>query len=280
MSCCERRNVVVLRGGWRTSLGMEASSPIEGSFSAFKRVLGDEPKTFAGVVQQHVRKDLDKHAEKRKRVVNSKVQAHDNSVAERRTDAVNECAKHISNKITEEFSETIVESTNYIATLMDVNDKMASQGITKSWSVPRRSMKNENNRRPPRVVVEINSKKHCTCQKDENTGRCEFATIYVEGLFLRTISSLDFYLQAGRVLTPSLDQVKQHLLAVRNFTLVVTMNLTARCKAYSCQSMLLYKHFHLRENQIIPLWQMIRSSKHPDPKIRRSLEGIKNITTC
>jgi hypothetical protein len=48
---------------WRLehfTIGYEASLPVEGSFSAFQRALGDESKSFTGVVQPHVQKDLDK----------------------------------------------------------------------------------------------------------------------------------------------------------------------------------------------------------------------------
>lgn len=45
---------------WRLdnfTLGMEASSVVEGSVSAFHRHLGGDPRSFPGVVQQHIQKD-------------------------------------------------------------------------------------------------------------------------------------------------------------------------------------------------------------------------------
>jgi len=59
---------------WRLenfTVGMEASSIVEGSFSAFHRFLDGIPHSFAGTEQQHVKMDNDKHAEEQRDFVRS-----------------------------------------------------------------------------------------------------------------------------------------------------------------------------------------------------------------
>ena len=57
---------------WRLehfTLGMKASSVVEGSFSAFHRALDSTPRSYVGVIQAHVRKDKDKTDQEVKRFV-------------------------------------------------------------------------------------------------------------------------------------------------------------------------------------------------------------------
>ena len=68
---------------WRIenfTLDMEASSVVEGSFSAFQRHLAGQVHSFTGVVQQHIQKDQDKISEERKRRVKASVAVFDESI--------------------------------------------------------------------------------------------------------------------------------------------------------------------------------------------------------
>jgi len=88
---------------------MDASSIVEGSFSAFRRFLGGIPYSFAGTVQQHVEKDEDKHAEEHRDFARSNLILYNEQVRADRTDAANECAQVFSHIITDRFSETNLE---------------------------------------------------------------------------------------------------------------------------------------------------------------------------
>ena len=97
------------------TLGYSASSPVEGSFSAFQRALGNEPKSFAGVVQAHVKKDRDNHDQERRTMVNLSIISNDTQLVQDRSDAANSCAKVFSHKVTEKSEVTNQRAQNYIA---------------------------------------------------------------------------------------------------------------------------------------------------------------------
>lgn len=162
---------------WRMehfTLGYEASSPVEGSFSAFQRALGCIPRSFAGVVQQHIIKDNEKTAEERSRLVKFKILAQDVDLRARRSDAVNACADVFSKKITDEFEESNQAAQNYINVkfdeLSDLPEKYHGMGVTNAWSVHRRALLNSTSPPPPRIVVEINGILYCGCLRDVNEG--------------------------------------------------------------------------------------------------------------
>ena len=101
---------------WRLdnfTVDMEASLIVEGSFSAFHRFLDGIPHSFAGTVQQHVKKDNDKHAEERRAFVQSNLISFDEHIRDERSDAANECGEIFSHKITQRFPETNLEAQNY-----------------------------------------------------------------------------------------------------------------------------------------------------------------------
>ena len=83
--------------------GYMASSLVEGSFSSFQQYLGDEPKSFVGVVQAHVWMDLQNEREEKRMVLRNDVLACDVNFMSQRTDAAKECAKVFSLTISEEF---------------------------------------------------------------------------------------------------------------------------------------------------------------------------------
>ncbi|EJK49741.1 hypothetical protein THAOC_31349, partial [Thalassiosira oceanica] len=144
--------------------GKQASSAVEGSFHGFKEWIGGEPRSFAGVVQQHIQKDMNKIAEERQ--------------------AVNECGKDISHNVTEKFAETNIKAQNYVACALEVSQVQICDDITGQWSVSRRSVHDETNRRPPRIVTERNGKKECSCKEDKNSGQpCPHIQCVVNGAY-------------------------------------------------------------------------------------------------
>ncbi|EJK53922.1 hypothetical protein THAOC_26548, partial [Thalassiosira oceanica] len=151
--------------------GKQASSAVEGSFHGFKEWIGGEPRSFAGVVQQHIQKDMNKIAEERQAVAKSRVREHDVVLKAQRSDAVNECGKDISHNVTEKFAETNIKAQNYVACALEVSQVQICDDITGQWSVSRRSVQDETNRRPPRIVTERNGKKECSCKEDKNSGQ-------------------------------------------------------------------------------------------------------------
>jgi hypothetical protein len=98
------------------TLGYQASSPAESSCSAFKRSVGDQPKSFVGVVQTHMKKDQDKMKEERKAVAYRKVEMHNSSVNANYSDAANQCRQIYSYKISEMFHQNNLQSLDYVAT--------------------------------------------------------------------------------------------------------------------------------------------------------------------
>ena len=68
---------------WRLkhfTLGYDASSIVESSFSALQRILGGVPRSFVGVIQQHAKKDNAKLAEKRSSYINQQVRRHNSAI--------------------------------------------------------------------------------------------------------------------------------------------------------------------------------------------------------
>ena len=155
---------------WRLehfTVGMEASSIVEGSFSAFHRFLDGIPHSFAGTVQQHVKKDNDKHAEERRDFVRANLLPFDEKVRDERSDAANECSDFFSHKITDRFSETNLEAQNYSNdALGNLTDEQLARGVTGSWKVYHRSIGDSKSR----IVEEIDGKWFCSCHMDINTG--------------------------------------------------------------------------------------------------------------
>ena len=103
---------------WRLehfTVGYEASSPVEGSFSAFQKALGDAPKSFTGVVQCHVQKDIEKIREEKRTLVNLQMLSTDETLLEKRSDPAKECAKFYSHVTTERFEIDNQEAQNYEA---------------------------------------------------------------------------------------------------------------------------------------------------------------------
>ncbi len=159
---------------WRLehfTLGMEASSMVEGSFSSFHRALGESPRSFAGVVQQHVRKDEEKLHQERMDLINAKVRRHDKSIRSSRTDAVNQCAELFADQVAEKLADTNVDAQDYtFSEITPLTDDMIARGASKAYSVCRRIPKNPSKPAPPRTVLEINGVLRCSCKEDFNSG--------------------------------------------------------------------------------------------------------------
>ena len=159
---------------WRLAhftMGMEASSVVEGSFSGFKKYLGGVPQSFPGVVQQHIQKDLDKVAEERQNKVKSDVSMYDDKLISQRTLAANQCAKVCSNKVVEQFLTTNLEAQEYWfeenPTL--TNDQLA-RGVESAYTIYLKAMNIAD--QPARLVEKINGIYHCKwCMKDINSGQ-------------------------------------------------------------------------------------------------------------
>ena len=177
---------------WRLehfTLGYEASSPVEGSFSSFKRAIGDEPKSFVGVVQEHVKKDVEKTQLERRRVVKASIRAHDLTLKSARSDAANQCAQVFSEDTTEKFEVANQSAQDYVCTeISPLSEEQIRRGVTKAHSVSRRVQIGTNSY-PPRIVEEINGVKYCSCLKDKNSGRpdkhiqCVLGGAFVEKQF-------------------------------------------------------------------------------------------------
>ena len=158
---------------WRLehfTLGYEASSPVEGSFSSFKRALGSEPKSFAGVVQEHVKKDIEKTQMERRRLVNASIRAHDSTLKSARSDAANQCAQVFSEDTTEKFELANQDAQDYVCVeIGTLSEEQIQRGVSRAHSVSRR-VHVGTNPPPPRIVEEINGIKYCSCLKDKNSG--------------------------------------------------------------------------------------------------------------
>jgi hypothetical protein len=177
---------------WRLehfTLGYEASSPVEGSFSSFKRALGNEPKSFAGVVQEHVKKDIEKTQMERRRLVNASIRAHDFTLKSARSDAANQCAQVFSEDTTEKFELANQDAQDYVCIeIGTLSEEQIQRGVSRAHSVSRR-VHVGTNPPPPRIVEEINGIKYCSCLKDKNSGRpdkhiqCVLGGAFVEKQF-------------------------------------------------------------------------------------------------
>jgi len=140
---------------------------VEGSFSAFHRFLDGIPHSFAGTVQQHVKKDKDMHVEERHDFVRSNLIPYDEQIQAEHSDAANECGEIFSHKITEIFSETNLEAQNYANEKRgQLTDDQISCGVSGSWMVFRRSVRPSKSR----LVEDIGGKLFCSCHVDVNSG--------------------------------------------------------------------------------------------------------------
>ena len=92
---------------------METSSVVEGSFSAFNRAFRGMPRSFVGVIQQHVKKDNEKLVEEQSSHIQDLMRAHNSSLQATRSVPMNMCAKVFSYPITEDFAVTNTEAQNY-----------------------------------------------------------------------------------------------------------------------------------------------------------------------
>ena len=160
---------------WRLehfTCGYEASSPVEGSFSSFQRAIGDSPKSFVGVVQTHVKKDIEKTQEEERLLVNAQIRAQDVNMKQQRSAAANACAEVYSEYITNNFEKTNQDAQDYVSALQQLNQDQILRGVTAAHHVSRRIPVDTNNPpRPPRIVEVISGVKYCSCLKDINRGR-------------------------------------------------------------------------------------------------------------
>lgn len=164
--------------------GYESSSPVEGSFSAFQRYIGDQPTSFVGVVQSHVRKDREKLQEERVFTNRDNIARTDPRTVSQRTDAENECAMLFSSKTTEFFEKTNRNSQNYESKAVSISPTQLEQGATEVHEVSRRAAADVNNPPRPRVVMKINGVFRCSCKKDINWGRpCDHIQCVLGGAF-------------------------------------------------------------------------------------------------
>lgn len=151
--------------------GHEASSPVEGSFSALQRAIGDSPKSFVGVVQAHVKKDKEKTEQEERQLINAQIRAQDVSMKKLRSDAANACAEVYSELITNKFEKTNQDAQDYVSSpIQPLNQDQIQRGVSVASHVHRRALMNTDNPPPPRIVEEIDGVKCCSCLKDINTG--------------------------------------------------------------------------------------------------------------
>ena len=197
------------------TLGYSASSPVESFFSAFKRALGDEPKSFAGIVQAHVKKDRDKHEQERRTMVNLSIISNDTELVKYRSDAANCCAKVFSHKVTEKFEVTNQQAQNYIAHKMSMlSPDQIMRGVTIAHKVTRRVAKDPSNIPPLRIVEEIDGIKYCSCCEALNSGQpdrhiqCVLGGAFVENQFHQHFK-ITKDIEVDEVDTPSLSQTQE-----------------------------------------------------------------------
>ncbi len=159
---------------WRIenfTLDMEASSVVEGSFSAFQRHLGGQVHSFTGVVQQHLQKDEDKTSEERKQRVKARVAVYDDDVQGMRTKAAQECSMKCSVKVVDNFIKTNLEAQEYSYEEMAVlSAEQQARGVTKAYLV---YLKGPDRVTQPRRVVEFrDGVYYCMwCKRDINSGQ-------------------------------------------------------------------------------------------------------------
>jgi len=157
---------------------------VEGSFSAFQRYIGDEPTSFVGVVQSHVRKDREKLQDERVFTNRDNIARTDPRTVSQRTDAENECAMLFSSKTMEFFEKTNRNSQNYESKAVLISPTQLEQGATEVHEVSRRAVADVNNPPRPRVVMKINGVFRCSCKKDINWGRpCDHIQCVLRGAF-------------------------------------------------------------------------------------------------
>lgn len=159
---------------WRIenfTLDMEASSVVEGSFSAFHRHLGGQVHSFTGVVQQHLQKDEDKTAEERRQRIKARVAVYDDTIQGMRTKAAQECSKKCSVKVVNNFIKTNLEAQEYsYDELAVLSPEQQARGVTKAYVV---YLKGQDRVTQPRRVVEFkDGVYYCMwCKRDINSGQ-------------------------------------------------------------------------------------------------------------
>ena len=111
---------------------------VEGYFSAFHRGLDGTPCSFAGVVQQHVKKDEDKYPEECRFLFKANMLPYDEKLCPERTDSANKCAMIYSNIVTDIFSSTNIEAQNYVFNkLSELTYTQQNKGVTSACSMSR-----------------------------------------------------------------------------------------------------------------------------------------------
>ena len=181
---------------WRIenfTLDMEASSVVEGSFSAFHRHLGGQVHSFTGVVQQHLQKDNDKTSEERKQRVKASVAVYDNAVQGMRTKAAQECSKKCSAKVVDNFIKTNLEAQEYSYEEMAVlSAEQQARGVTKAYLV---YLKGQDRVTQPRRVVEFrDGVYYCKwCKRDINSGQPCKHIQQKRNMFMSSLGSLLLY---------------------------------------------------------------------------------------
>lgn len=163
---------------WRMdalTLGYQASSPAESSFSALKRSTDYIPVSFAAAIQHHLRKDMDKIAEERAAIVNRRVQSTDPSISAKYNDAVNQCRSIYSKKISMVFNQENIESLNYDDTALEISDADQLAGVEERHKIVRRILADEET--DGRIVEKINGVWYCKCRKNDNFGGGSFRHI-------------------------------------------------------------------------------------------------------
>ena len=198
---------------WRLenfTVGYEASSAVEGSFSSFQRALGDAPKSFTGVVQCHVQKDMEKLREEKRTLVNLQMLATDETLLEKRSDPAKECATVYSHETTERFEIANQEAQNYEPLLLDLTQEQISRGVTCAHSVSRRALLNREKPPPPRIVEEIDGIKYCSCLKDVNNGETDkHIQCVLGGKFVASQFHSHFAIAKSVSVAPKVDHISQ-----------------------------------------------------------------------
>lgn len=216
---------------WRSehfTAGYESSSPVEGSFSAFQRYIGDEPASFVGVVQSHLRKDREKLQQERVFMNRDNIARTDLRTVSQRTDAENECASLFSSKATEFFENTNRNSQNYESKPVQILPTQLEQGATEVHEVSRRTVADLNNPPRPRVVMKIGDVLFCSCKKDINWGMpCDHIQCVLGGAFSEQQFSKHWRKRDSVIEDPAVGGGSD--LHVQHSTNTTTATVTANC---------------------------------------------------
>lgn len=135
------------------TLGYKADSPVESSFSATKKAIGDAPQSFVGVVQATVRRDEEQTKQEQARYIKQSVL--DSAPTDRGSDAANACCRMYSDYATQHFQRQALQGcVNYSSVFQD-----------NAYRVQRRGSDAE-----PRIVTLDPSINRfvCSCLEDRN----------------------------------------------------------------------------------------------------------------